>query len=72
MYADFGDLGDIFEQFFGFGGRPRGRRRPAAERGADHRTRLRLGFEEGENPSGWNLEMSMPLNDALALIASRA
>ncbi len=46
IYPDFGDLGDIFEQFLGFGTRPRGRRRPAAERGADHRTRLRLAFEE--------------------------
>ena len=48
--VDIGDLGDIFEQFFGFGGgrtrqtRPRGG--PVPERGADMRARLKLELEE--------------------------
>ncbi len=45
-FGDMGDLGEIFEQFFGFGGRRRGRQRDAAERGQSLRTRLRLTFEE--------------------------
>jgi len=44
--VDFGDLGDIFEQFFGIGGRGRSRGQPMAERGNDLRTRLKLTFEE--------------------------
>lgn len=44
-YADFGDLGDIFEQFFGFAGRGRGDAN-APQRGGDLRTRLKLRFEE--------------------------
>ncbi len=44
--SDFGDLGDILEEFFGFGGRGRARSGPAAERGADLRTRVKLGFSE--------------------------
>lgn len=47
VYTDFPDLGELFEQFFGSGGRTRGRGgRPAAERGGDLRTRLDLTFEE--------------------------
>jgi molecular chaperone DnaJ len=44
--GDFSDLGDIFEQFFGFG--TRGRSGPAtrSERGSDLRASVRLGFEE--------------------------
>jgi molecular chaperone DnaJ len=45
--TDFGDLGDIFESFFGFGGR--NARGPAAERpvrGDDRRTVLDLEFDE--------------------------
>lgn len=46
-YTDFPDIGEIFEQFFGVGGRSRGRSgAPAAERGADLKTRLKLTFEE--------------------------
>ena len=44
-YGDVGDLGDIFEQFFGFG-RRRGAQREAAQRGQSLRTRLRMPFEE--------------------------
>jgi molecular chaperone DnaJ len=43
---DFGDLGEIFEQFFGFGRRRRPGGRPVPERGADLQLRLRLEFEE--------------------------
>jgi molecular chaperone DnaJ len=47
VYTDFPDIGEIFEQFFGLGGRGRTRSgRPAPERGADLRLRLRLTFEE--------------------------
>lgn len=47
--VDIGDLGDIFEQFFGFGGRGRQaqpRTGPVPERGADMRVRLKLQLEE--------------------------
>jgi molecular chaperone DnaJ len=47
--VDIGDLGDIFEQFFGFGGRSRQARPrtgPVPERGADMRVRLKLQLEE--------------------------
>lgn len=43
---DFGDLGEIFEQFFGFGSRARPNQAQAPQRGADLRTRLKLSFEE--------------------------
>ncbi len=42
----FSDLGDIFDQLFGFGSRPRPRSRPAVERGQDRRVRLRLDLPE--------------------------
>jgi molecular chaperone DnaJ len=46
-YSDFPDIGEIFEQFFGMGGRSRSRGgAPAAERGADLKSRLKLSFEE--------------------------
>lgn len=44
--SDFPDLGDIFEQFFGFGTGSRRRRRSRAVDGADIRVRLKLSFEE--------------------------
>jgi molecular chaperone DnaJ len=43
--AAYGDLGDIFEQFFGFG-RRRSTRRDPAEAGGNLRTLVRLSFEE--------------------------
>ncbi len=46
VYTDFGDIGDIFEQFFGFGVRTQPRGRPAAERGSHRKSDLRLDFEE--------------------------
>lgn len=45
-FGDFGDLGELFEQFLGFGTRTRTRGRPASERGADRRSRIRLTFED--------------------------
>ncbi len=42
----FADLGDIFDQIFGFGTRPRSRSRPVVERGQDRRIRLRLELAE--------------------------
>lgn len=44
--SDFGDLGDLFEQFFGFGTGARARPRSRAVDGADVRVRLKLTFEE--------------------------
>jgi molecular chaperone DnaJ len=49
--VDVGDLGSIFEQFFGFnpgsnGGRGRPRTGPVPEPGGDLRTRLKLSFEQ--------------------------
>jgi molecular chaperone DnaJ len=45
-YTDFGDLGEIFETFFGFGGRNRGGGGKRAMRGEDLRTRVELDFRE--------------------------
>jgi molecular chaperone DnaJ len=48
-YPDFGDLGgigDLFEQFLGFGARSRSRQGARAEQGTDVRTRVKLTFEE--------------------------
>jgi len=44
--GDVADLGDIFEQIFGFGARPRSRAASRAERGGDLRSRVRLSFLE--------------------------
>ncbi|MFN2114380.1 MAG: molecular chaperone DnaJ [Anaerolineae bacterium] len=46
QYTGFGDLGDIFEQFFGVGAAARPRPRTRAVDGQDLRARLTLEFEE--------------------------
>ena len=44
--VDFGGFGDIFDMFFGTGGRQTTRERPAAERGSDLRYDVELTLEE--------------------------
>jgi len=36
-----------------------------------HATYLRVGFVEGDNPEGWNQELSMPMAQALELLKHR-
>jgi molecular chaperone DnaJ len=45
-FPDIGDIGDLFDQIFGFGGRQRPRGRAAPERGGSHRTHLTLELTE--------------------------
>jgi molecular chaperone DnaJ len=58
----FGAFGDLFGEFFGFGGGRRSRHRNGIRRGPDLRTELRLSFEEAAFGASKELELPTELD----------